>query len=281
MTASPDPDPMFDVDAPAPLTPVERLLALAALYTQHNDRIDLLFSGRADAVPDVYVSSARRLEREALACVKEVRQLRLPPIEPVPSAVVRLKQTAYLTSGATRYLTSAQQTLPSDDARPAARPDSRRGGQYLRLARELTALAPATVVESARHIAGRLPVKAVARTTVPGMDSNQRDTLLTVARGHISITGQNEHNSRDRTVPVNVDVLRHLEDQGLVGREPATAPSSWAGGPPCDRVRLTSQGLSVLSAVIVAPLTAGPPTARPAPAPAPAAAASTRARTRR
>ncbi|MFD7137017.1 hypothetical protein [Streptomyces sp. NPDC059894] len=280
MTTAPDPNhtPMFDVDVPAPLTHVERLLALAALYTQHNDRIDLLFSGRAAAVPDVYVSSARRLEREALACVKAVRQQRLPPIEPVPSAVVRLKQTAYLTSGATRYLTSAQQSLPPDNARPGARPDPRRGfGQYVRLARELTALAPATVAESARHIADRLLAKAHPHTAVPGMDRAQRDTLLTVARGHVSVTGQYERSSRDRTAPVDIDVLRHLEVQGLVDRETASAPSPFSGGPPCDRVHLTSLGVSALSTVIVAPLYAGPSTGRPAPSPP----AATTARARR
>ncbi|MET9832785.1 hypothetical protein ABZ078_26575 [Streptomyces sp. NPDC006385] len=104
MTTPPDPDhaPLSDVDVPVPPTPVERLLALADLYTQHNDRIDLTLSGCAPHDPDASVALARRLEREALACIKTVRQQRLPPIEPVSSAVVRLKQIAYLTSGATR-----------------------------------------------------------------------------------------------------------------------------------------------------------------------------------
>lgn len=279
MTASPDPDhaPMFDVEVPVPLTLMERLLTLAGLYTEHNDRIDLLFSGRTTADPDTYVSSARRLEREALACVKAVRQQRLRPIEPVPSAVVRLKQTAYLTSGATRYLSSAQQALPPDDA-GAARLDRRRGfGQYVRLARELTALAPATVVESVRHIGGQLPAKAHARTTVPGMDRTQRDTMLTVARGHVVVTGHYNHGSlQERTVPADADVLRHLDAQGLVDRDTASAPPFYSGGPPLDRVRLTSLGLSVLSTVIAEPLPAGPPAARPVPAPAATSSARTR-----
>jgi hypothetical protein len=113
-TTPPDLDhgPLFDVDAPVPLTPVERLLALADLHTQHNDRIDLLLAGRASCDLDASVSSARRLEREALASLKTVRQQRLPAIEPVASAALRLKQIAYLTSGATRYLTAAQRALP-------------------------------------------------------------------------------------------------------------------------------------------------------------------------
>ncbi|CAM5385391.1 putative protein OS=Streptomyces fumanus OX=67302 GN=GCM10018772_25040 PE=4 SV=1 [Streptomyces fumanus] len=41
---APDGTPLFDVDVPMPRPPVEQLLALAGLYTRHNDRIDLLLS---------------------------------------------------------------------------------------------------------------------------------------------------------------------------------------------------------------------------------------------
>ncbi|GAA4781837.1 hypothetical protein [Streptomyces ziwulingensis] len=279
MTKSPDsdPTPMFDVDAPAPLTPVEQLLALADLYTRHNDRIDLLFAGRSTVAPDVFVSSARGLEREMLACLKTIRQQRLPAREPVPSAVVRLKQIAHLTSGATRYLTSAQQALPAGDGEPG-RPDPRRRfGQHLRLARELTALAPATIVESARHIAPRLHNRARTSTTVPGMAKAQRDTLLEVARGHVSLTEQNGQPDYGNTATVDTDVLHHLETQGWVTREPGSAPPFFPGGPTRDRLRLTALGLPVLSTVVDAPLVVSLPTARPAPAPA----ATTAARTRR
>ncbi|MFK0121153.1 hypothetical protein [Streptomyces sp. NPDC090994] len=267
---------MFDVEVPVAPTLVERLLALAGLYTEHNDRIDLLLAGTAAPAPDAYVSSARRLEREALACVKAVRQQRLAPVEPVPSAVVRLKQTAYLTSGATRYLTSAQQSLPTDDAAPA-RLDRRRGfGQHVRQARELTALAPATVVESTTHFAYRLPAKAHAHTTVPGMDGAQRRSLLMIARGHVAVTGHYEAGSHDRTDSVDTDMLRRLDAQGLVTCDAASAPPFYSGGQPRDRVRLTPLGLSVLSTVIAEPLPAGPPTARPVPAPAATPSARTR-----
>ncbi|MET9013890.1 hypothetical protein ABZX74_23660 [Streptomyces olivaceoviridis] len=279
MTTPPDPNhaPLFDMDAPVPLTPVERLLALADLYTEHNDPIDLLFAGRASHDPGASVSSARRLEREALASIKAVRQQRLPAIEPVSSAVVRLKQIAYLTGGATRYLTAAQQALPEGDAEHA-RPDPRRGfGQYVRLARELTALAPAAIIESATHIAARLPDRARSSTTVPGMDAARRDALLEVARGHVIVTEQYGQRGYGHTVSVDVNVLRHLETQELVIRKPASAPPFFPGGPPGDRVRLTCLGLSVLSTVIDSPLHIGLSAARPVPAPA----AATTARARR
>lgn len=275
MTTPPDPDhtPLFDVDVPEPLTPVEQLLALADLYTQHNDRIDLLFSNRARLTPDAYVASSHRLEREALSCIKTVRQQSLPAIEPVTTAILRLKQTAYLTGGATRYLTAAQQALPADDAE-AARPDPRRGfGQYLRLARELTALAPAAIVESAAHIAGRLSERARSHTTVPGMDAAQRGTLFEVAQGHVAVLNQRGYG---HTVAVAVEVLRHLESQGLVSRAVASAPPFVPGAPSRDRVRLTALGRSALSTVIASPLSPGPPAARPVPAPVAASTARPR-----
>ncbi|MEV6807789.1 hypothetical protein [Streptomyces sp. NPDC051132] len=274
MTTPPDPDtPLFDVDAPVALTPVERLLALADLYTQHNDAIDLLFTGRAPLPPDAYVSSSHRLERETLASIKAVRQQHLPAVEPVTSAVVRLTQTAYLTGGATRYLAAAQQAVPDKDAE-GRRPDPRRGfGQYLRLARELTALAPAAIVASATQIATRLPQRARSTTAVPGLDTAQRGALLEVAQGHVAVTDQYNQRGYRHTVPVSVDVLRHLEAQGLVERESTTVPPLFPHGPSRDRVRLTALGIAVLSTVITTVHMPGPPATRPVPAPAAAGTA--------
>ncbi|CAM5302311.1 hypothetical protein [Streptomyces fumanus] len=272
MTTPPAPDgtPLFDVDVPMPRPPVEQLLALAGLYTRHNDRIDLLLSCLAPADPDAYVSSAPLLEHRSLACVRTVRQQRPPRIEPVLSAVVRLQQIAYLTSSATRYLASAQQAAPPDLA-PGAPPDPRRAfGRSVRLSRELTALAAPAIVESATHIAGRLPAAARARTTVPGTDRAQRDALLHVARGHVVVTGRYERTSHDRTVAAGTDVLRHLDAQGLVDRDPDSAFPSTPRGTPHDRVRLTPLGLAVLSTLIVTPLPTPVPAPRPVASPAPA-----------
>lgn len=224
MTISTDPDhtPLFDVDVPVPATPVERMLALADLYTRHNDRLDILVFGRTPhCEPDAYAASARRLEREALACIKAILQQPLPAIEPVTSAVLRLKQIAYLTGGATRYLTAAQHVWPPDDAQHE-RPDPPRGfGQYMRLARELTALAPLTLVESAIHIAGRLPRRARSTTTVPGLEEAHRGAMLEVARGHIAVTEYDGHQRvYGHNLAVDVEMLRHLEAQDLVIREP-------------------------------------------------------------
>ncbi|CAL9365920.1 hypothetical protein SUDANB105_00762 [Streptomyces sp. enrichment culture] len=268
MTTPSDDALLFDVHAPAPATPVERLLGLADLYTQHNDRIDLLFGGRADLVPNAYAASSLRLEREALTSIKAVRQQPLPAIEPVSSAIVRLKQIAYLTGGATRYLIAARQAVPEDDVEHA-RPDRRHGfGQYIWLARELTALAPQAIVESATHIAARLPDRARSKTTLPGLDASKREVLLEVARGHVIVSQQYSERDYGRTVTVDVEVLRCLEDQGLVTREPGSAPPFFPGGPSLDRVRLTALGISVLSTVLDSPRHVSMPAVGPVPAPA-------------
>jgi hypothetical protein len=70
------------VEASEPLTPVEQLLVLAGLYTQHHDRIDLLLTGSVHPDTDAYAASARRLEREAHHCLTAVRKERLSPTEP-------------------------------------------------------------------------------------------------------------------------------------------------------------------------------------------------------
>lgn len=271
MTTPSDPDdtPLFNLDVPVPPTPVERLLALAGLYTQHNDQLDLLLFGpspRPD--PDACAASAHRLDRETLACLTALRRQPLPAIEPVRNAVVRLRQMAYLTGGATRYLTAAQHVRPPDGT-DHKRPDPRRGfGQYIRLARELTALAPLTIIESAYPIAGRLPSRARSTTTVPTMDPDRRTALLEVARGHITVTGHDEHQRvHGHDTPVDTEMLRHLEAAGLVTHEPASAPSFLEGGPPRDRARLTTLGTRALSTVLVIPHHHSRPASGPVPVP--------------
>jgi hypothetical protein len=161
---------------------------------------------------------------------------------------VRLKQCAYPSGGAARYLTAAQHALPPD-APDQHRPALRRGtDQYVRLARELTP--PQTAVDAASRIAGHLPRPAPTNTLVPGLDPAQHSVLLEVARGHLAV---GEDLGRQRVhyhhVIVGIDRLRQLEAQGLTTREPSAAPF-FRGGPPRDRARLTALGIATLGAHI-------------------------------
>ncbi|MBJ7004841.1 hypothetical protein JG491_33070 [Streptomyces sp. CRPSP2-6A1] len=270
MTTSPDPDhtPLFDMDAPVPPPPVEQLLALAGLYTQHNDRIDLWRHGRADLGTDAYAASARYLERATYACIKTVRKHRMPTVEPVTNAVVRLKQIAHLTSAAARYLTTALPFLSDADAeRPL--PDPRRGfGQRVQLARELASLAPVAIIESATDIADALPRHACSSSPSHGIDSVQYDLLFQVALGHVTVFEEIQY-VRVHTTKAAPETLRELELRRLVCREPESAPPPYYGGEPFDRVRLTALGIALVSAVISCRTLIGPPAASPAVAPAP------------
>ncbi|WP_217549999.1 hypothetical protein [Streptomyces sp. GbtcB6] len=264
---------------PTPLTPVERLLALADIYTQHNDLLDTLLSGSTSLpAPDAYAASARRLEREALVSIKAVRQQPLPAIESIKSAVVRLKQLAHLTAGATHYLTAAQHVLPPDGAQHQ-RLNPRHGARwYIQLARELTALAPLTIIDSAMVIARRLPSRSHSHTTVPGMTVDHRDALLEVGRGHIATTQRNGNQFvYHHGTSVDAKMLGQLETQGLIIHEPASAAPFFTGGPSRDRARLTPLGISALSTAITSQF----PLTRPVAAPAAASTTVSASRTRR
>ncbi|MEU3028106.1 hypothetical protein ACPCBC_16625 [Streptomyces incarnatus] len=270
MTTSPDSDhPLFDMDAPVSPTPVERLLALAGLYAQHNDRIDLWLHGRADLGPDAYAASARHLERATYGCITTVQKQRLPVTEPVASAVVRLKQIAHLTSGATRYLSTAQPVVPDADAKRGVPGPRRRLARCFQLARDLTALAAPAIIDSATCIAHRLPADAHSSSpATPGIDSARRDVLVEVARGHVTAF-QTMQMAYVQATRVDSGTLRDLEAEHLVRREPDSAPSPYHGGAPYDRVRLTALGITALSTAIHRPTRIGPSAARPALAPAP------------
>ncbi|MEW2620864.1 hypothetical protein [Streptomyces sp. NPDC048106] len=277
MTTSPDSDhTLYDMDAPVSPKPEERLLALAGLYTQHNDRIDLWLHGRAVLGPDAYAASARHLERATYACITTVRKQRLPSTEPMASAVVRLKQIAHLTGGATRYLTTAQPVVRDADAKRGIPGPRRRLAQCFQLARELTALAAPAIIDSATCIAHRLPVGTYSSSpATTGLDSARRDVLVEVARGRVTAF-QTMPMTYVQATRVDSGTLRDLEAEHLVCREPGSAPSPYYGGAPYDRVRLTALGITALSTAIRWPTRIGPPAARPALPPAPAWA-STRA----
>ncbi|MET9832784.1 hypothetical protein ABZ078_26570 [Streptomyces sp. NPDC006385] len=120
-------------------------------------------------------------------------------------------------------------------------------------------------MECATHIARRLPDRARSNTTVPGMNAAQRDALLDVACGNVVVTQQYEQPGYGHTVTVDVEVLRHLEAQGLVTRKSASTPPFFPGGPPRDRVHLTALGICALSTVIDSSLHIHLPAVRPVP----------------
>ncbi|MER5545388.1 hypothetical protein ABT072_23670 [Streptomyces sp. NPDC002589] len=79
MTEPPANALLFEV--PPPPTPVDRLLALARHYTQHNDMLDLLLdlllADSAEPDPATHVAAAQGLATETLAVIKSIHDERL------------------------------------------------------------------------------------------------------------------------------------------------------------------------------------------------------------
>ncbi|MEU6372154.1 hypothetical protein [Streptomyces sp. NPDC046909] len=253
MTEPPAESLLFDV-APPP-TPVERLLHLADQYTQHNDALDLFLGAANPPAPDAHVGSAQRLATDTQSAIKAIQDERLYESVELAETVMRLRQLAFLTS------TSADLSAGA--------------------ARELTALAPEAAVGCAVTLAGETRRRRWA--TAPAPDDRLTAVLCLamaeIACGHVVASSSlGREFTRSREAKVLMSTLRALETKGLAERTAGSAPAAYVGGPPLDRVRLTSAGVTALASVIdappIGPSTAPGTTPRPLPATAQATARS-------
>ncbi|WP_242442176.1 hypothetical protein [Streptomyces sp. CB02460] len=217
MTEPPAEALLFDV--PPPPTPVERLLHLADQYTQHNDILDLHQRATAPSGPDTHADSALRLAAETQSAIKAIQGERLYESVELTETVMRLQQLAFLAT---------------------ASADLRAG-----TARGLTALAPEAAVSCAVALAAETRRRRWA--SAPDADHRltaaQREALAEIARGHV-VAGSSlgREFTRSREPKVLLSTLRALEAKGLVERTANSALAAFVGGPPQDRVRLTSEG---------------------------------------
>ncbi|KPI02842.1 hypothetical protein OK074_4992 [Actinobacteria bacterium OK074] len=244
MTAPPD-EVLFEV--PAPPSTVERLLDLAAHFTQHNDTLDIVL-GRADQpASDAHAASARRLASATGAAVKAIHGEQLYESPELSDALVRLGQLAYLSAA-------------SADHGP-------------RPARALTALAPEAVVDCAAQVAAEIRRRRWNTSAPPDqrLTDAQCTALKEIARGHIVVTGSlGRQYVHSRQTRVLISTLRSLESHNLADRRPRSASPAHLGGPPQDRVLLTPAGTRAVASILpLSPATE----AEPAPAARPAASA--------
>ncbi|WP_282793121.1 hypothetical protein [Streptomyces sp. CC224B] len=235
MTHPPAAELLFEV--PPPPTPVERLLALADRYTQHNDLLDLVLADNAEPDPATHVTSAQQLTSETLYAIKAVDDQQLYESADLSDAMVRLRQLAYLST-----------------ASEAERPQ---------LARELTALAPEAVLDSATRVAGEMRRRRWSNAAVPdaSFSDAQHTALHEIARGHVVVTGSADRRYvHHRTARLLISTLRSLEAKDLIARKAKSAAPAYIGGPPQDRVHLTPAGVTALATVLALPpaATAGP-----------------------
>ncbi|WP_031046021.1 hypothetical protein [Streptomyces sp. NRRL F-5650] len=228
MTQPPAEALLFEV--PPPPTPTERLLALADRYTQHNDTLDLLLTESAEPVPASHVEAAQGLVTETLAAIKALHDERLYASAELSDAVVRLKQLAYLSTAS--------------------------AGHGPQMARELTALAPEAVLDSATRVAGEIRRRHWSSAAPPdkSLSAAQHTALHEIVRGHVVVTGSAERQYvHHRTARVLISTVRSLESKGLIARKARSASPAYIGGPPQDRVHLTPAGVTVLATVLALP----------------------------
>ncbi|MFD7862146.1 hypothetical protein [Streptomyces sp. NPDC059783] len=234
MTEPPADSLLFDM-APPP-TPVERLLHLADQYTQHNDVLDLVLRGAAPPA-DAHAASAQRLATDTQSAIKAIHGEKLYESVELNETVMRLRQLAFLAGACVDLHVSA--------------------------ARELTALAPEAAVGCAVTLAGETRRRRGASAPAPDdrLTALHRTALAEIAGGHVVASSSlGREFTRSREPKVLMSTLRALETKGLAERTAHTAPAAYVGGPPLDRVRLTSAGITALASVIDAPH-AGPRTA--------------------
>lgn len=235
MTELPADFALFDV--PPPPTPVERLLHLADEYTRHNDALDLLPRATDPPTPDPHTASAQRLAATTWGAIEAIWNERLYASVELSETVARLKQLALLTD-------------VSADRHP-------------RIARKLTTLA--------RETRRRRP--ATAPVPDDRLNAVQRTALAEIACGHVVCSGSlGREYTRSREPKVSISTLRTLEALGLAERTARSAPPAYIDGPPLDRVRLTSAGVTTLASVIGTPSASPGTTARTTPRPLPTTA---------
>lgn len=250
MTEPPAESLLFDV-APPP-TPVERLLHLADQYTQHNDALDLLMRATDPPAPDAHAASAQRLATDTQSAIKAIQGERLYESVELTETVMRLKQLT--------FLTSASADLSAGTAR------------------ELIALAPEAAVSCAVTLAAETRRRHWATAPAPDdrLTAVQRTALAEIACGHVvSSSSLGREFTRSREPKVLMSTLRALETKGLAERTARSTHAAYVGGPPMDRVRLTSAGITALASVIDSPPARPSTTPRPLPA---TAQATTRSR---
>ncbi|MCX5270042.1 hypothetical protein [Streptomyces virginiae] len=270
---------LFDVPASRP--PSEQLLDLAADYTRFNDALSL-FRPTAASGPALgaHSASVARLTRAALASIQAVHDQWPYLNAAMVEATVRIKQLAYLSGGAAHHLSEAQAAVTGAalaDPDGTSLPDS--VNRQMQLARELTALAPEAALASATGIARETQRRhPTAQSATAGLNAAELAALHATALGQVVVTqSQAREYVHSRTGVVRIGTLRSLEVKGLITRDPATAPPAFDGGPPQDRIRLTSDGVTVTVSVLALPTAAAGPTALSVPR-APTASAPGRAR---
>ncbi|MFD8847589.1 hypothetical protein [Streptomyces sp. NPDC059604] len=255
-----EPDQLFDL----PSLP-ERLIVLADEFIVHNDDLNALAAtGHLQGLAlRRQIPASHRLAVHVLTVRQSVEET-LGSTPAVVDISLRLRQTAYLTAGATdelRGLLALNETGHSVAA------------TQVETARDLAALGAETCVALAEKLAVETVRQQMARTRgdTSRIASADLPALLAVARGkaHVTLMLGRQYITNDDGPRLGINTIRDLESRALVQREGAAQGQE---GQP-QRLRLTEDGVRALAGAFTQAPSASPgrQTSAPAQAPAPAA----------
>ncbi|MER5440116.1 hypothetical protein [Streptomyces sp. NPDC002790] len=222
--------------------------------------------------------AAEKLADDALSVVNSLNAQSMYHSPDIRTAYARVRQLTHLASDAAEHLGAAEDILLSAQAGlPVELGDGfiavvsekearQEAGRRMALVFELTALGATDAVASAElYVADRAKRGYLPNHQAAVLSPTQRDTLLAVARGYVTIS---DGRANQRSHRVSISTIRSLETRGLVARQEC---ARWLVD---ERVHLTPAGCLDLAASFAQPRAAALATTRSA-VPRPTASAST------
>ncbi|WP_420036006.1 hypothetical protein ACN2WE_30720 [Streptomyces sp. cg28] len=223
---------------------------------------------------------AEQLAEGALGVVASLNAQSMYHSSDIRTAYARVRQLAHLASDAAEHLSAAEDVLLSAQAglpvelgdgfiAVVSQKEARQEAQRrMALVSELTTLGATDAVASAElYVADRAKHGHLPDHQPSALSPTQRDTLLAVARGYVTISDGRANLRNNR---VSISTIRSLETRGLIAREECPR---WLTD---ERVHLTAGGCSDLATAFARPRTPALATTRPAVARPTASAGRTR-----
>lgn len=226
--------------------------------------------------------AAEELAHDALGVLTSLNAQSMYHSPDIRTAYARVRQLTHLASDAAEHLGAAEDILLSAQAGlPVETGDGfiatvsekearQEAGRRMALVFELTTLGATDAVASAElYVADRAKRGYLPDHQPSALSPTQRDTLLAVARGYVTISDGRANLRNDR---VSISTIRSLETRGLIARQEC---ARWLTD---ERVHLTAAGCTDLAASFARPRTPALATTRPAIARPTAAASAGRTR---
>ncbi|MER6190210.1 hypothetical protein [Streptomyces cyaneofuscatus] len=259
---------------PSPTTPAHNLLLLATRFTRHTDALTAIQRDGTSPAAELseQVTAAQRIAAAALDIMDDLNDQQMWHSPAIRSVYTRVRQLAYMATGAADHLLDAVDILlafhegvPAEESglvltRHQALSEA---GRREYLASILTSLGAADCLKAAElYVTDRR--RSIALPRPPALSPAQTAMLRAVAQGEVMID-RDKPSAHRLDIRLTISTVRALESRSLVTRE-EYLPWSRA-----ERVHLTQAGCRTLAAALGGPsprpLTTLGPVSRPAATP--------------